>query len=107
MGEYTPTTGEMRASYMGFAAGLLSIEPEVAAASFDRWRAAHDAKVKAEALREAAETLPNLGYNAELSIQGGELVIDREMEAYAQGVAYSHHWFLSEADRIEGEATDE
>lgn len=53
MGEYTPTTDEIQA-IMGPSDGR-----------FDRWLAAHDAEVRADAIAEVAEKLPTLmGWHA-------------------------------------------
>ena len=59
MSDYTPTTEDVRHAYVSarseeeFAASYLSqFEPE-----FDRWLAAHDAEVAAQALRDAADEM--------------------------------------------------
>lgn len=56
---YTPTTEDIRAAYENRAIigpPAMAADYEEAAAQFDRWLAAHDAKVKAEALREVADS---------------------------------------------------
>ena len=65
MSDYTPTTDEVRDAYVdtGWAAdGSLSDprDPD----EFDRWLAAHDAEVRAQALREAADELDLPGSTA-------------------------------------------
>ena len=60
MTDYTPTTEDVQAAYGGRAVlgtPAMAANYEEAEAQFDRWLAAHDAKVKAEALREAADAL--------------------------------------------------
>ena len=59
MSDYTPTTADVRHAYVSarseeeFAASYLSqFEPE-----FDRWLAAHDAEVAAQALGDAADKI--------------------------------------------------
>ncbi len=49
---YTPTTDEVRASYAVDGIGAPSLAN---GHRFDRWLAAHDAEVRAQALREAAD----------------------------------------------------
>lgn len=46
MSNYTPTTNEVRESYVFY--NLSELEAEVLRAEFDRWLAAHDAEVRAE-----------------------------------------------------------
>lgn len=64
MSEYTPSLDEARDRYADARAGVgewtrfddsVLRAVEDAYAEFDRWLADHDAKVRAEALREAAE----------------------------------------------------
>ena len=60
MSEYVPTTEQVRGAYA--RAGFLPVsdgERNERRAAFDRWLAAHDREVKAEALREAAGAMPN------------------------------------------------
>lgn len=52
MSDYVPTTNAVRSFYIG----IRKQPDDEAAAEFDRWLTAHDRKVAAEALREAAET---------------------------------------------------
>lgn len=56
MSEYTPSTAQVRRSYDG-QWDVSSPHGADAAAEFDRWLAAHDAKVRAEALRDATLAL--------------------------------------------------
>lgn len=51
---YTPTTDEVRASYAVDGIGAPSLAN---GHRFDRWLAAHDAEVRAQALREAIASL--------------------------------------------------
>ena len=51
---YTPTTDEVRASYAVDGIGAPSLAN---GHRFDRWLAAHDAEVRAQALREAVASL--------------------------------------------------
>ena len=51
---YTPTTDEVRASYAVDGIGAPSLAN---GHRFDRWLAAHDAEVRAQALREAVVSL--------------------------------------------------
>ena len=63
MSAYTPTTATIRAEYAGRVEAweMTYAEQEAARAEevveFDRWLAAHDAQVAAQALREAADEM--------------------------------------------------
>ena len=63
MSTYTPTTATIRAEYAGRVEAweMTYAEQEAARAEevveFDRWLAAHDAQVAAQALREAVASL--------------------------------------------------
>lgn len=63
MSNYTPTTATIRAEYAGRVEAweMTYAEQEAARAEevveFDRWLRAHDAEVRAQALREAADVL--------------------------------------------------
>jgi len=48
--EYTPSTEEVRQSYMH-----LTLNPVADAAEFDRWLAVHDAQVRAETIKEVSK----------------------------------------------------
>lgn len=68
MGEYTPTTDEVRRAY-GDARCVNPYEDHDSGCpeerEFDRWLAAHDAEVRADAIAEVAEKLPTLmGWHA-------------------------------------------
>ena len=77
--EYTPTTEEVRAVYVaGTPPHMVTVTD--GNAEFDRWLAAHDRAVKAEALREAAEGYKRVG------------------NMHARG------WLLDRADQIEGDS---
>lgn len=64
--QYTPTTEDIR-EYVETAdrvtAHMFSHDTPDAAKAFDRWLAAHDAQVRAEALREAAEFIQPWNYD--------------------------------------------
>lgn len=53
--EYTPTTDKVRAAYLTSRTREVPRKVGDVMAEFDRWLAAHDRAVKAEALREAAD----------------------------------------------------
>ena len=58
---YTPTADEVRASYAVDGIGAPSLAN---GHRFDRWLAAHDAEVRAQALREAASApIPRAALN--------------------------------------------
>ena len=63
MSDYTPTTATIRAEYAGRVEAweMTYAEQEAARAEevveFDRWLRAHDAEVRAQALREAVASL--------------------------------------------------
>lgn len=54
--EYTPSVAEVRERYVdGFPIDTWVVARDSVGAEFDRWLAEHDAQVRAEALREAAD----------------------------------------------------
>ena len=53
MTDYTPTTEDVRGAVVEYLAGWVT--QEAAEADFDRWLAQHEAKVKADVLRETAD----------------------------------------------------
>ena len=53
---YTPTTDEVRDEWIESGQGSPTVRLH-AGAAFDRWLAAHDRDVRAQALREAADVL--------------------------------------------------
>ena len=55
MSDYTPTTDEVRDRYAWGRSDVGYVSYDEAEAEFNQWLAAHDAKVKADALRDAAE----------------------------------------------------
>ena len=55
MSDYTPTTDEVRDRYAWGRSDVGYVSYDEAEAEFDQWLAEHDAKVKADALRDAAE----------------------------------------------------
>ncbi len=88
MSEYTPTTVEVRHAY-GDARCADADDPAHANgcpqdAEFDRWLAEHDRQVKAEALREAADSYV-LGHIAYMGFQPG----------------YTQKWLRARADALE------
>lgn len=55
MSEYTPTTESVRTAYAGAPAGVFARDAyNTRSQEFDRWLAAHDAEVRAEAIEAAA-----------------------------------------------------
>jgi hypothetical protein len=88
--EYTPTTGDIRA---GYSWDSYHDEPSEANEEvFDRWLAAHDAQVQAEALRELKLSiewgawpggLPDVeGVLRLIDRRAAELLVTEESESY-------------------------
>ncbi|MGV3564178.1 MAG: hypothetical protein ACO1ON_12950 [Nocardioides sp.] len=88
---YTPTTEDVRDVYTDWHA---TCEPEISpeesrrarAPEFDRWLARHDAEVKVQALREAAEAAVALGI-----VSGSHVAVGDRAAT----------WLDARADRIE------
>lgn len=64
--EFTPTTDDVRGCYAetqtGGEFGYMD-NGEAGSADFDRWLAAHDAEVKAQALKDAADAVDSEGHH--------------------------------------------
>ena len=82
MAEYTPSTEDVRNEYTGFG--------ESGGAEFDRWLAAHDRAVEAEALREAAGRLVDVDIASNAVFWDGK------------GYEQVTYWLRTRADKIEG-----
>lgn len=76
--------------------GMLDVTTSQAEAQYDRWLAAHDARVKAEALRDAADEFARGAWVA----QWGADQVDDDISA----VDSTGRWFRQRADTIEKEA---
>ena len=100
MSEYTPTTEQVRVAYQdhrdfqSIMKGLDRPGDVEAGREFDRWLSAHDAEVKAEALREAAKA-----HEAE------RLVVDTESMPHQDRLGYVtvSQWLRVRATRIKKE----
>lgn len=103
MTEYKPTTGDVREFYHG---GRITCDNPPGMnernAEFDRWLAAHDAEVAANALRDAASVL----YSEEQAqwALDAKRVFGSQMIAQHLGVL--RKLITARADRIEREATN-
>ena len=73
MTEYTPTTEVVRLQHTG-GWHVESIPGRNALAEFDRWLAAHDAEVAANALRDAADVMDHRSLNTWGDYYGASLV---------------------------------
>ena len=89
---YTPTTEEVRSVYGG-----PRCEPE-----FDRWLAAHDAEVAAQALREAAD---RIHVSLQQAHKRAGRTLDPMFSQHDQGLwdgyKNAENWLRDRADRIE------
>ena len=87
MSDYTPSTDEVRDRYAWGRSDVGYVSYDEAEAEFNQWLAEHDAKVKADALRDAAEAWAE----------------DPE-SVDSETPADTRNWMRDRADKIEKEA---
>ena len=105
---YTPTTATIRAEYAGRVEAweMTYAEQEAARAEevveFDRWLAAHDAEVAAQALSEAAD---RIHVSLQQAHKRAGRALDPIFSQYDQGLwggyKNAENWLRARANRIE------
>ena len=108
MSTYTPTTATIRAEYAGRVEAweMTYAEQEAARAEevveFDRWLAAHDAEVAAQALSEAAD---RIHVSLQQAHKRAGRTLDPMFSQYDQGLwrgyKNAENWLRARANRIE------
>lgn len=94
MAEHTPTTKDVRAIYVyGTPPHRVTIQDGYA--EFDRWLAAHDRAVRAEALREAADDWGDTTWNDVWMADG--------VEDDVSAVQSTVRWLRARADALGGD----
>lgn len=107
---YTPTDGEVLEAWAAHNTPDLPTALDLVEAydAFKRWLAEHDAQVRADALREAAEEMDEIEANAEIAefaaYVEGETSRQSVIDAAAEMQKDTAQWLRNRADRIEREA---
>lgn len=95
--DYTPTTEQVRRAYTTGMRQAFIASAGAHSSEFDRWLAAHDARVKAEALRDAAQNMDE--WNVEAIVVTGE---EDDEDTWQEWTVAD--WLTDRADTIEKEA---